>query len=57
MTDSGKSLRQSSLFMKIVGWGIIALPLVLIVYPPGFLWGMNSAGLSIYLLAASRLAL
>ena len=23
------------------GWGIIALPLVLLVYPPGFLWGMN----------------
>ena len=41
MTDSGKSLRQSSLFMKIAGWGIIALPLVLLVYPPGFLWGMN----------------
>ncbi len=41
MTDSGKSLRQSSLFMKIAGWGIIALPLVILVYPPGFLWGMN----------------
>ena len=43
--------------MKIAGWGIIALPLVILVYPPGFLWGMNSAGLSIYLLAAFLLAL
>jgi hypothetical protein len=41
MTETGKNLRQSSLFMKIAGWGIIAVPLVLLVYPPGFLWGMN----------------
>jgi class 3 adenylate cyclase len=41
MDESSKSLRQSSLFMKIAGWGIIALPLLLLEYPPGFLRGMN----------------
>ena len=41
MSDARESLQQSSLMMKITGWGLIAGLLVGIVYPPGFLWGFN----------------
>ena len=29
--------------MKILGWAMIALPLALPLYPPGFLWGSHPA--------------
>jgi hypothetical protein len=44
MSNSNRSLRQSALVMKILGWAMIALPLALPLYPPGFLWGSHSAG-------------
>jgi hypothetical protein len=34
MTETGKNLRQSSLFMKIAGWGIIACPLFCLCIRP-----------------------
>lgn len=33
------TLKQSSLVMKFLGWGLLLLPVLLFVYPPGFLWG------------------
>lgn len=33
------TLKQSTLVMKIVGWGLVMLPAALVIYPPGFLWG------------------
>jgi hypothetical protein len=42
MTDTAKSLQQSALVMKILGWGLIAgLTGGLFLYPPGFLWGSH----------------
>jgi hypothetical protein len=43
MNTTTKSPRQSALVMKILGWAMIALPLALPLYPPGFLWGSHSA--------------
>jgi hypothetical protein len=43
MSNSNKSLQQSALVMRILGWAMIALPLALPLYPPGFLWGSHSA--------------
>jgi hypothetical protein len=42
MNVTNKSLRQSALVMRILGWAMIALPLALPLYPPGFLWGSHS---------------
>jgi hypothetical protein len=39
MTNGTKGLQQSALVMRILGWAMIALPLALPLYPPGFLWG------------------
>ncbi|SRR6266478_6245656 len=44
MSSDGTGLRKSALVMKILGWAMIALPLALPLYPPGFLWGSHSAG-------------
>jgi hypothetical protein len=43
MNSVNKGLRQSALVMRILGWAMIALPLALPLYPPGFLWGSHSA--------------
>jgi hypothetical protein len=43
MSNSNRNLQQSALVMKILGWAMIALPLVLPLYPPGFLWGSHPA--------------
>ncbi len=32
-------MRKSALAMQIMGWGILIGPLVVLAYPPGFLWG------------------
>lgn len=44
MNDTVTQLRRAALAMKLVGWtlsvGLIAL---LLVYPPGFLWGVEPA--------------
>jgi hypothetical protein len=42
MNDANKRLQQSALVMRILGWAMIALPLALPLYPPGFLWGSHS---------------
>jgi hypothetical protein len=43
MSGANKGLQQSALVMRILGWAMIALPLALPLYPPGFLWGSHSA--------------
>jgi hypothetical protein len=43
MSNSKRGLQQSALVMKILGWAMIALPLALPLYPPGFLWGSHPA--------------
>ena len=43
MSDAKKVLQQSAVMMKITGWGVIAVVVVGLVYPPGFLWGRNPA--------------
>ena len=43
MANSSKSLQQSALVMKILGWAMVLLPLALPLYPPGFLWGSHFA--------------
>ena len=42
MTTPEKRLQQATTVMKLVGWGLVALPLALFLYPPGFLWGAVS---------------
>ena len=45
MSSSNKTLQQSALVMKIMGWGlIVGLTLAAFVYSPGFLWGKLPAG-------------
>ena len=44
MSNGNKGLRQSALVMKVLGWAMIALPLALPLYPPGFLWGTHPPG-------------
>ena len=42
MKDPGKRLRHSALVMKIIGWSLsVGLIALLLVYPPGFLWGAH----------------
>ena len=43
MSNTSKGVQQSALVMRILGWAMIALPLALPLYPPGFLWGSHSA--------------
>jgi len=43
MSNTSKGLQQSALVMRVLGWAMIALPLALPLYPPGFLWGSHSA--------------
>jgi hypothetical protein len=44
MIDPGKSLRQSALVMRVIGWGLsVGLIALLFIYPPGFLWGVEPA--------------
>jgi hypothetical protein len=42
MNSTTKGLQKSALVMRILGWAMIALPLALPLYPPGFLWGSHS---------------
>lgn len=43
MYKADMNLRQSTLVMKILGWGLaVGLPAMLTLYPPGFLWGSVS---------------
>jgi hypothetical protein len=45
MSPHQEQLKQSSLVMKIIGWGLaVALPAALVIYPPGFLWGAVAPG-------------
>lgn len=39
MTNPETHLRQSALAMKILGWVLVGLPAMLVIYPPGFIWG------------------
>ncbi|MBK9520050.1 MAG: hypothetical protein IPO13_00125 [Rhodocyclaceae bacterium] len=34
--------QQAGTVMKLIGWGLLALPAMLLIYPPGFLWGAVS---------------
>jgi hypothetical protein len=43
MNDLSKGVQRSALVMRILGWAMIALPLALPLYPPGFLWGSHPA--------------
>jgi hypothetical protein len=43
MNSVSKGLQRSALVMRTLGWAMIALPLALPLYPPGFLWGSHSA--------------
>ena len=46
MTSAEKHLQQSSLVMKLMGWSLaVVLPLMLVIYPPGFLWGAIAPGI------------
>lgn len=41
MTNSEKHLRESARVMKLIGWGLaLGLPAMLLIYPPGFVWGV-----------------
>jgi hypothetical protein len=45
MINTIKSLQESALVVKILGWGLIGgLTGGLFLYPPGFLWGSHPAG-------------
>jgi len=43
MNRLSEGMQRSALVMRILGWAMIALPLALPLYPPGFLWGSHSA--------------
>ena len=44
MNDTNNKIKQSALVMRVIGWGIIiGFPLVLLLYPPGFMWGSHPA--------------
>ena len=45
MENAATHLRQSSLVMKILGWGLLGLPAALVIYPPGFVWGEIPLGI------------
>ncbi len=41
-------LRNSALVMRIVGWSLIlGLPLAIVLYAPGFAWGILPEGMSL----------
>lgn len=40
-------MRHSALVMKLLGWGLVGLPAMLFIYPPGFLWGAVSPDVAI----------
>lgn len=42
MNEHEKMLNQATHVMRWMGWGLIALPAMLFIYPPGFLWGAVS---------------
>jgi hypothetical protein len=43
MNTPETQLQQSTLVMKIFGWGLLAFPIFLFIYPPGFAWGVIPA--------------
>ena len=44
MTDLNNKLGQSALVMRVVGWSVIVgLPVAVLGYPPGFMWGSHPA--------------
>jgi hypothetical protein len=45
MENSATHLSQSSLVMKILGWSLLGLPALLVIYPPGFVWGEIPLGI------------
>lgn len=41
-------LQQSALVMKVIGWAVVVgLPAMILIYPPGFAWGVISPDLCI----------
>ena len=45
MSDHEEHLRQSASVMRILGWLlVVGLILLALVYPPGFLWGVQPEG-------------
>lgn len=40
MTQLDAKLKNTSLVMQLLGWGIIVAPVAAFVYPPGILWGV-----------------
>lgn len=47
MINNKTTLANSSRVMKLIGWGLVALPAALLIYPPGFLWGAISPDICI----------
>jgi hypothetical protein len=46
MTDAERRLRQSARVMRLVGWVVsVGIVLLIIAYPPGFLWGAHPSAL------------
>jgi hypothetical protein len=44
MDAANRQLRASAMVMRVVGWVIIlGLPLAVLGYPPGFMWGSHPA--------------
>ena len=40
--ESTVALETSARMMRVVGWSVlVVLPIVILVYPPGFLWGTH----------------
>jgi hypothetical protein len=46
MNEEAARLRASAIVMHIVGWSVtVGLVVLILVYPPGFLWGEHLPGL------------
>ena len=48
MNGIDHKIKQSALLMRVVGWGVlIGFPLLLLLYPPGTMWGSHPAGIPV----------
>lgn len=48
MNEMNQHLRASALLMRLTGWGIIlGLPIAVLGYAPGFMWGSHPAELPV----------
>jgi len=44
MVQTIATAERSALVRRLIGWGLIVGSVVAVIYPTGFLWGMNPQG-------------